>query len=458
MKLSTKRWRRTGVPFLLCAALLVPSGELQALATCAGDCNREGGVTIEEIIVGVNIILGAAPAVQCDAFDRDGDGVVGIDDIVAAVRAAADGCVTQEVTPAAVIANYAALLYANYSEALAAAHGLRAAVDAFLDQPTTATFAAAKASWLDARPSYLQTEMARFYDGPIDNPDDGPEGWINSWPLDEAYIDYVDGDPGAGIINDPIHHPVLTRDLLVDLNEAGGETNISTGWHAIEFLLWGRDHSATGPGDRPFTDYLAAGAGTATNQERRGQYLRLLAELLVDDLEQVTAAWAPGQPGNYRASFVALPPNEALRRILTGMGTLSGGELTGERLSVAFDTKDQEDEHSCFSDNTHIDHRYDAIGIQNVWLGRYGPIDGPALDDLVRALNPSLARRTRTQIAAAIAAIFAIPVPFDQAILGPDSAPGRVAIAAAITALNMQTNLIAESAAALGISISTTAG
>jgi putative iron-regulated protein len=50
----------------------------------------------------------------------------------------------------------------------------------------------------------------------------------------------------------------------------------------------------------------------------------------------------------------------------------------------------------------------------------------------------------------------AIPAPFDQAILGPDTAPGRVAIAAAIADLNTQTDAIADSAAALGISISTT--
>jgi putative iron-regulated protein len=297
--------------------------------------------------------------------------------------------------------------------------------------------------------------MARFYDGPIDNEETGPEGLINAWPLDESFIDYVEGDPEAGIVNHPELYPEITKDLLVELNESGGETTISTGWHAIEFLLWGQDHSASGPGARPFTDYVVGAGGTASNQERRGAYLKAAAELLVENLEQVRDAWAPNTPGNYRAEFLAEDTDEALRRILTGLGTLSGGELTGERLSVAFDTKDQEDEHSCFSDNTHVDHRNDEIGIQNAFNGRYGSVVVPGIYHLVHAVNPTLADETVAAMRAARDAIFAIPVPFDQAILGNDETPGRQAIAAAIEALNVQTDKIADCAEALGISIST---
>ena len=80
---------------------------------------------------------------------------------------------------------------------------------------------------------------------------DGPEGLINAWPLDEAYIDYVEGDPAAGVVNDPDTYPTIDAELLTSLNEQGGEANISTGWHAIEFLLWGQDLSTDGPGDAP---------------------------------------------------------------------------------------------------------------------------------------------------------------------------------------------------------------
>ncbi|MGH7789014.1 MAG: imelysin family protein [Candidatus Binatia bacterium] len=427
----------------------------RAVAQCAGDCDGNLNVSITELIRGVNLALGSATGEPCAALDINGNGQIAINELIAAVASALEGC-DGPVTAAAVVARYADNLHANYDDAIDGARALQTAIDAFVAAPSQAGLEAARQAWRDARPAYLQTEMARFYDGPIDNEADGPEGLINAWPLDEGYIDYVEGNANAGIVNQPELHPTIDADLLVELNEGEGETTISTGYHAIEFLLWGQDLSADGPGDRPFTDYVTDGSGTAANQARRGDYLRAAVGLLVANLEQVRDAWLPGVEDNYRAELLAEETDEALRRILTGMGTLSGGELTGERLSVAFDTKDQEDEHSCFSDNTHIDHRMDETGIQNAFLGRYGSADGPGIYDLVLAVDPTLADATRDAIEAARLAVFAMPVPFDQAVLGDDSAPGRVAIAAAITALEAQTVKIAESAEALGVPISTT--
>jgi len=438
------------------ASVAQPGRSTAGLAACVGDCDGGGAVSINELVTGVGIAQGLQPIDACAAFDADGGGNVSINELVAAVSSALNGCPYGPATPEAVIRRYAANLYANYSDALLGTEQLRDAVDAFVAAPTAAALAAAQSAWLAARPAYLTTEVARFSDGPIDNPDTGVEGFVNAWPLDEAYIDYVVGMPDAGIINRPDLYPEITKEALLDANEGQGETTISTGWHAIEFLLWGQDLDPNGPGHRPYTDYLTDGTGTAANQERRGTYLRVVTDLLVQQLTQVRDAWIPNQPGNYRAEFVAVDTDEALRRILTGMGTLSGGELTGERLSVAYDTKDQENEHSCFSDNTHVDHRNDELGIENAFFGRYGTVTGPGIYDLVHAVNAELADATRDAISAARAAILQIPVPFDQAILGPDSSPGRQAIAAAIAALNAQTDKIAQCAEALGVPISTT--
>ena len=71
---------------------------------------------------------------------------------------------------------------------------------------------------------------------------------INAWPMAEAYIDYVEGDPEAGIINNPDEFPQITAELIESLNEEGAEENISAGWHAIEFLLWSQDMNEVGPG------------------------------------------------------------------------------------------------------------------------------------------------------------------------------------------------------------------
>ncbi len=347
--------------------------------------------------------------------------------------------------------NYAALVHANYSDALVGAQALKAAIDTFVATPSAATLNAARQAWLASREAYGQTEVYRFYDGPIDGVG-GPEGQINAWPLDEVFIDYVVGLPTAGMINSPAMFPTLGKEILAGRNEQGGEKNIATGYHAVEFLLWGQDTTATGPGSRPFTDYVAGVGGTAANQDRRGQYLTSVAELLVDDLQAVTSAWAPAGT-NYRSTMVAGDRREAVRRMLLGMGSLSGAELSGERMRTAYDNKDQEDEHSCFSDNTHRDIYNNALGIRNVYVGQYGSIDGPGIDALVAARDAALDAKMKTQLDASLAAVQAIPMPFDQSILGDDTAPGRMAVLSAIQALQAQAETIVEVATLLGIKI-----
>ena len=348
----------------------------------------------------------------------------------------------------AVVGQYAAIVSASYEDSLAAARQLQQKIEALLATPSAPALEATRRAWLAARVPYLQTEACRFYDGPID----AVEGWINAWPIDEHYVDYVAGDPEAGVINEVKKFPRITRELIVSLNEREGEKNISTGFHALEFLLWGQDLSTNGPGDRPWRDFT----DETRHASRRCEYLRLATALLVDNLQTVTTAWAEGVTNNYRAEWLALDPDEALGRMFKGIGSLSGPELAGERLTVPYETKEQEDEHSCFSDTTHHDVIYNALGVQNIYLGRYTRTDGtkiqgPALRDLLAQTDRAFADRLATQIDASLAAARGIPAPFDQAILGVNSAPGRVAIKKAITSLQAQADLIARAASRLSI-------
>lgn len=349
-------------------------------------------------------------------------------------------------TPASVATHYAALVHANYSDTLSAAQDMQAAIAAFVATPSADGLAAARKAWLQAREFYGQTEAFRFYGGPIDD-DKGPEGQINAWPLDEAYVDYVQGKPKAGLINNPQFK--ITKANLAKFNERGGEENISSGWHAVEFLLWGQDLSETGPGNRSFEDYVD---GKTPNAERRRQFLTVATALLVDDLASVTKAWAPGQK-NYRARFEK-GGKESVRKIIVGLGSLSRGELAGERMEVALNSQDQEDEHSCFSDNTHRDIVTNALGIQNVWLGQYKKRDGsllqgPSVRDLVAASKADLAEKTSAQLASSLAAAESIPAPFDRAIA--QGAAGRPAVEKTIASLVEQSKLLVESASAVGI-------
>lgn len=308
---------------------------------------------------------------------------------------------------------YARVVLASYKDSLTLARQLDDAIEALVSDPSQDTLDAARTAWKAAREPYLQTEAYRFYDGPIDNAEDGPEGLLNAWPLDENYIDYTEDEPEAGIINDTSQE--LSKDALAGLNEQGGEKNIATGYHAIEFLLWGQDHSDDGPGNRPFTDYT-----TAENADRRGEYLNLVSDLLVENLEQLVDAWSEDED-NYRAEWDELSGSEALRRILTGILTLSGFETGGERIDTALESGDQEDEHSCFSDNTHRDMIQDIQGVKNVWDGHYETIDGdeiegPSVRDVVEVRDPELADEIDDLIEHALEHGNELQPPFDQEI------------------------------------------
>ena len=306
---------------------------------------------------------------------------------------------------------------------------------------------AAKEAWLAAREPYGQTEAFRFSGGPIDDAD-GPEGLLNAWPLDEAYVDYVVGAPEAGIVNRADLYPTIDQALIESLNEQGSEENVSAGYHAVEFLLWGQDLSADGPGARPVTDYT-----TADNAERRGQYLAAATDLILVHLQEMVDAWAPGQSGTYRAAFLAQDDDQSLRDVFTGIGTLAKGELAIERIYVALSNQDQEDEHSCFSDNTHRDIVTNAQGIANVYRGRYvrtdgSVVEGTSLADLVRAEDPAVADAVDAALADALQATEAVPAPFDQAIARQDPA-----VLAAVDALQDLGDLFVNAAGTLGLQV-----
>jgi putative iron-regulated protein len=361
---------------------------------------------------------------------------------------------------APVLTTYSDIMFAAYDDSVRGSVALEAALDPLTEGVATAlSLEAAREAWVASRPPYLQTEVSRFYGGPIDDPETGPEGRINAWPLDEAYVDYVAGADGmpihGGLVNDTTLLPEVTAEGITALHEVGSEQNLSLGYHAIEFLLWGQDLESTGSGERPHTDYVV-GDPAGMSQERRRAYLDAVSVLLTEDLTTVRDAWAAGTAGNYRAGFVALSPREGIRLILLGMGSLSGAELAGERLNVAYTTRDQNDEHSCFSDTTLQDQYFDTLGIQNVYLGRYVRTDGtmvsgPSLSDVVRARDPGLDARFRAELEESLDALDAIPAPFDQAIVGDETAPGRVAVLAAINALRRQTATLVEIADLLGI-------
>ncbi len=373
----------------------------------------------------------------------------------------------ETVTAKAVMETYVNLAHASFGNAFTTAKILQEKVDAFIANPTAETQQAAKDAWLAARKPYNQTEAFRFSNKNVDD----WEGQVNAWPLDEGLIDYVktdtyDHEEGNKFATANIIAGTdkIDAELLKASQEKGGsEANVATGYHAIEFLLWGQDFNEDpkDAGKRPHTDYAKGDACTNGNCERRAEYLKAATDLLVADLQTMTDDWADGKADNYRSAFLALDEKEALRRMLFGMGSLSLGELAGERMNVALLAHSQEDEHSCFSDNTHHDIAENARSIQNIFNGTYTRTDGTtvkgaSLAELVASKDAKVSETLVSKLADTQQKVEAIVEAakngenFDQQIL-PDNKDGNKRIKAAIAALRSQTGDIEAAAKAVGI-------
>ncbi|MEL6435193.1 MAG: imelysin family protein [Pseudomonadota bacterium] len=374
-----------------------------------------------------------------------------------------------------VINGYADLALAKYSDSLSTAMALDAALDAFVADPSAETHAAAKTAWLDARVPYQQTEAYRFGNAVVDE----WEGKVNAWPLDEGLIDYVDtafygedseenGFFRANIVanaslqvgGQTLEASEITPELLQELHEIDGvEANVATGYHAIEFLLWGQDLNGNGPGAgaRVYTDFDIDNC-TGGNCDRRAQYLTAASDLLITDLKEIVAAWDEG--GAARLDLEGKSDSQGIAAILTGLGSLSYGELAGERMKLGLILHDPEEEHDCFADNTHNSHFYDALGIQNVYLGRYVASDGtvtevPSLAGLAKGANADLDAQMAADLEATMAAMQVMKDRADNGIesydqmIGFGNDEGNAVVQAAIDALVAQTRSIEALVAAL---------
>lgn len=387
---------------------------------------------------------------------------------VAVGQASADGPSAE-----AVLKTYADIALAGYEDSLVTARALDAAIDTLIADPGDASLLAARAAWIAARAPYQQTEVFRFGNAIVDD----WEGRVNAWPLDEGLIDYVDSSYGTesdenGLYTmNVIANPTLTINgetvdasritpaLLSDtLQEAEAvEANVATGYHAIEFLLWGQDLNGTGPGAgaRPATDFDPANC-TGGNCDRRAEYLKAASSLLITDLEEMVANWTAD--GAARETLLS-DPTRGVAAILTGMGSLSYGELAGERMKLGLLLHDPEEEHDCFSDNTYNSHYFDQLGIRNVYTGHYLRVDGstvsgPSVSDLVAAKDKALADEIGGKLDATVAAMAAMKArgetveAYDQ-MIGEGNDEGNAVVQAAIDGLVDQARSIERGVVAL---------
>jgi len=380
-------------------------------------------------------------------------------------------------TASEVLKTYGDIAEATYSDSLTTAQTLKVKIDALLAAPTDANLVAAREAWVAARVPYQQTEAYRFGNAIVDD----WEGKVNAWPLDEGLIDYVDADSygaesdenptyAANVIantaitigNDTVDVTDITPALLSDtLQEADEvESNVATGYHAIEFLLWGQDLNGTEPGagNRPATDFSLEDC-TGGNCDRRRAYLSAATELLISDLQEMTDDWKTD--GDARKQLAEKGEQGGLATMLTGMGSLSYGELAGERIKLGLMLHDPEEEHDCFSDNTHNSHYYDAKSIKNVYTGRYTRVDGslvtgPSLSDLVKEKSPEADAQLISELNATEAAMQAMVDEAEKGntfdvLIGSGNTEGNAVVQKVVDSLTTQTKSIEKAISTLGL-------
>jgi len=381
----------------------------------------------------------------------------------------------EAVSADAVLTTYADIALAGYEDSLSTAAALDAAIKALVASPSEATLLAARSAWISARAPYQQTEVYRFGNAIVDD----WEGRVNAWPLDEGLIDYVDASYGTEADENALYTvniianasltvngakvdattitPALLQETLHEAEDV--EANVATGYHAIEFLLWGQDLNGTdaGAGNRKATDFDVNNC-TGGNCERRVQYLLAASELLLDDLREMVGNWSAD--GAARKAVLA-DTQAGIATILTGMGSLSYGELAGERMKLGLLLHDPEEEHDCFSDNTHNSHYFDQIGIRNVYNGHYRRVDGtvvsgPSLSDLVAKADSAVdaeitGKLMNTVTAMAVMKARAESVEAYDQMIGEGNKEGNAVVQAAIDGLIDQTRSIERAAAVLNV-------
>ena len=315
-----------------------------------------------------------------------------------------------------VLETYADIALANFKDAKKSAEYLETVLEAFVEAPSKNSLKNAKSAYIAARKIYQQTEVFRFGNPTVDD----FEGKVNAWPLDEGLIDYVDyslygeeseenpyytaniiANKQIKIAGQTIDTSVIDTGLIREFQEIEEvESNVATGYHAIEFLLWGQDLNGNdaGAGERSYTDYIQGMGCTNGNCDRRADYLLAAAEALVEDLSGIIQEWEEGGQ-----ALVDLEKN-GIKAIFQGMGSLAYGELAGERTKLGLMLGDPEEEHDCFSDLTHVSHYYDAKGIRNIYYGVYrsdygARILGKSVRHLIAESDPVLVEELDEKVA-----------------------------------------------------------
>jgi len=200
--------------------------------------------------------------------------------------------------------DYAEQIRVDFSQVSIEIEKLQSAIGEFLAQTNIENLDRARQSWLLAHSAYELTTLHRYFAASILDEQNSIallqlQYQINHWPIVPGYLDYVDGYPYSGIVHDI--NVSLDSIGLRDQHGAFDISEVTLGFHVLEFLLWGsRDTQSE---LRSVDDFIEIDALDASQIEsgysleqlsnnRRRQLLAIIADILLGDFRELGSLWS----------------------------------------------------------------------------------------------------------------------------------------------------------------------
>ncbi|SEA10252.1 imelysin family protein [Microbulbifer marinus] len=201
---------------------------------------------------------------------------------------------------------------AQLADTRAAVEALQRAVATLLDQPTEDHLESAKLAWLEAHRDfaaalpYIQLAFA-----PAELRGQGRQLLLalDSWPVQPGYLDTVPGYSDSGIVNDTAIE--LTLANLRKQHRLTAHEEASTGFHAMEIMLWGPTSERTA---EQFQQVSEGEKPEALAANRRRELTRLIGRGIAEDVDGLARRWPTGA-NDLSRHFLALGPAARLQQI-----------------------------------------------------------------------------------------------------------------------------------------------
>lgn len=288
--------------------------------------------------------------------------------------------------PAAILSDFSTnVSQATYNDLSAKTAQLHDATIALQAAPNSINLEACRTLWRSSRTSWEKSEGFLF--GPVSSENIDPR--IDTWPVNFSDLEAI-----------------LASSATFDAAYINGLEDALRGFHPIEYLLWGAD------GNKTAADFTT----------RELEFLVALAENVETLTGDLAAMWNPTTGGNYSTqlstagsgSAIYTTKKAALEEIVNAMAGICE-EVAGGKMGEPLAAQDPTMEESPFAKNSITDFTNNIRSVEIAYKGFYST-DGKGLEDFVKQYNLSLDGKIKTQIAAAIAALGNITVPFGEAI------------------------------------------